>query len=158
MAAYNRWANAHLYALCAALTDEARKRDLGAFFKSIHGTLNHLLLGDRLWLSRLQGTALKVDSLGAELYDDFVELRAARLDTDRALEDWTSTLTPAELAGELRYLGMAPPVPRCYPVWFALMHLFNHQTHHRGQITTLLVQLGVDAGSLDLIGLPTFNP
>lgn len=158
MAGYNRWANERLYATCAELTDEARKRDVGAFFKSIHATLNHLLLGDRMWLSRFKGTIFTITSLGDELYADFTKLRQERARTDRDLEAWAATLVPADLTGELRYIGIAKPVPRCYPFWFALLHVFNHQTHHRGQITTLLMQQGVDPGATDLISLPAFNP
>jgi uncharacterized damage-inducible protein DinB len=158
MAGYNRWVNEHLYATCAELSDEARKRDVGAFFKSVHGTLNHLLLGDRMWLSRFTGESYKISTLGDELYADFSVLRQERGRTDHALEAWAATLTPAELAGELHYIGIAKPVPRHYPYWFALVHLFNHQTHHRGQITVMLTQLGVAPGATDLIALPAFNP
>lgn len=158
MASYNRWVNERLYATCAELPDDVRKRDVGAFFRSIHGTLNHLLLADRMWLSRFKGETFKITALSDELYAEFTRLREERARTDRALEDWVAALTPEDLAGELRYIGIAQPVPRCYPFWFALLHLFNHQTHHRGQLTTLLTQQGVDPGATDLISLPAFNP
>ncbi len=158
MAAYNRWVNEHLYASCAELSDADRKRDVGAFFKSVHGTLNHLLLGDRMWLARFMAESFKVSTLGDELYADFTALRHERARTDQDLEAWAATLTPDQLAGELHYIGIAKPVPRHYPYWFALVHLFNHQAHHRGQITVMLTQLGVAPGATDLIALPAFNP
>src|SRR5258707_15716799 len=85
-ALYNRLANERLYAACAALADEERRRDLGAFFKSVHGTLNHLLLGDRIWMTRFEGGAHPSTNLDAILFNDFAVLRAARADMDRRIE------------------------------------------------------------------------
>jgi len=82
MAAYNRWMNDRIYAACTALSDEERKRDVGVFFKSVHGTLNHLLLGDRVWMGRFTGVPFSVQSLDQELYAEFGELRAQRQRTD----------------------------------------------------------------------------
>ncbi len=157
MSSYNRWMNERLYACCAGLTDEQRKRDVGAFFKSIHGTLNHLLLADRMWFSRFTGERFIVRSLADELYAEFSDLARERVATDAAIERWVQGLSAADLAGELHYVGIAKPVPRHYPFWFALVHMFNHQTHHRGQLTTLLMQLGIDPGATDLISLPEQN-
>ena len=78
LAAYNRWMNDRIYAACATLSDEERKRDVGAFFKSIHGTLNHIILGDRVWLGRFTGVPFSVQSLDQELYAEFAELRSQR--------------------------------------------------------------------------------
>jgi uncharacterized damage-inducible protein DinB len=153
MAAYNRWMNERLYACCARLSDEERKRDVGAFFESIHGTLNHLLLADRLWLGRFTGCPFAVTSLAQELYADFEELHRQRVVTDGEIETWVGILTPADLDGRLSYTSMVNPQPRTYPLWFALAHFFNHQTHHRGQLTTLLSQHGIDPGITDLIWL-----
>jgi uncharacterized damage-inducible protein DinB len=154
MAAYNRWMNERLYACCAELSDEDRKREVGAFFKSIHGTLNHLLLGDRIWLGRFTGQPFAVKSLSQELYADFAELRRERTVTDDAIADWVARLRESDFAGELSYQSVVNPRPRRYPFWFAVTHFFNHQTHHRGQLTTLLSQLGIDPGVTDLIWLP----
>src|SRR5580658_284409 len=101
LARYNRWMNEKLYGVASELTDEERKRDRGAFFKSIHGTLNHLLLADRVWMGRFTGVSLHGDSLGPngiraldqELYADFDELRRERTKTDGELESWVSGLT-----------------------------------------------------------------
>lgn len=154
MARYNRWMNERLYECCARVPDEERKRDVGAFFKSIHGTLNHLLLGDRIWMGRFTGQPYVVASLSQQLYADFAELRAERARMDAAIEDWARGLSDAALASELSYTSMVKPEPRRYPLWFAATHFFNHQTHHRGQLTTLLAQRGMDAGVTDLIWLP----
>jgi uncharacterized damage-inducible protein DinB len=154
MAAYNRWMNDKLYDCAARLSDEARKRDVGAFFKSIHGTLNHLLLTDRIWLGRFTYKPFAAKSLDQELYADFAELRAERAVTDGAITAWVGALTEQDLAGELAYTTMTNLQPRRDPFWFALTHFFNHQTHHRGQVTTLLFQRGVDPGVTDFLRLP----
>ena len=140
MQSYNRWMNDRLYDCCGKLTDEERKRDVGAFFKSIHGTLNHLLLGDRIWLGRFTDILLVVKSLDQELYSDFAQLRSERTATDVAISDWSSSLAEADLAGELSYMSVVNPKPRRYPLWVAVTHFFNHQTHHRGQ-TTIYIRL-----------------
>lgn len=154
MQAYNRWMNDRLYGCCGKLSDAERKRDVGAFFKSIHGTLNHLLLGDRVWLGRFTGKPFAVKSLDQELYSDFAQLRSERNATDVAISDWSSSLSEADLAGELSYTSVVNPEPRRLPLWLAVTHFFNHQTHHRGQLTTLLVQRGIDPGATDLMWLP----
>jgi uncharacterized damage-inducible protein DinB len=157
MAQYNRWMNERLYEFCERLSDIERKRDVGAFFKSIHGTLNHLLLGDKIWLGRFLGEPFRVTSLAQELHSDFIELRAERSTTDARIVDWAGSLTPASLAGELSYTSVINPKLHRYPLWFAVSHFFNHQTHHRGQLTALLSQSGVDPGITDLIYLPEFQ-
>lgn len=154
MAAYNRWMNERLYESCARLSDAERKRDAGAFFKSIHGTLNHLLLTDRLWLGRFTGEPFAVRSLDQELYADFDELRRERAATDGAIDAWAASLKEADFAGELSYTTIANPAPKRDPFWLDVVHFFNHQTHHRGQLTTLLFQRGVDPGVTDLVWLP----
>jgi uncharacterized damage-inducible protein DinB len=154
MASYNGWMNERLFALCATLSDGDRKRDVGAFFRSIHGTLNHILLGDRLWLGRFLGRPFVVDSLDQELYSEFVELRAERESTDREIGVWAKSLTPEQLADSLTYVSFTNPAKRMYPLWVTVVHFFNHQAHHRGQLTTLLCQLGLDPGVTDVIWLP----
>jgi uncharacterized damage-inducible protein DinB len=159
MARYNRWMNDKLYAVAEKLTDAERKKDRGAFFGSIHHTLNHLLLGDRVWLGRFTGAALQegemgpggIRSLDQELYADFDELRRARAQTDDEIDAFVGTLTEEKLTGNLRYLRRG--VVNEFPLWHAVVHLFNHQTHHRGQVTTLLVQAGQDPGVTDLVAM-----
>jgi uncharacterized damage-inducible protein DinB len=153
MAQYNRWMNERLYALCAALDDETRRADRGAFFQSIYGTLNHILLGDKVWLSRFGVAPFTPGSLGQELHPDFDGLRNERMQRDQQLLDWVDTLTPEQLAAPVHYTTMAG-VAMSPPLWVPLTHMFNHQTHHRGQLTTLLSQLGIDPGVTDLIAMP----
>src|SRR5690606_33206663 len=154
MASYNRWMNERLYAVCAEMSDAERKRDRQAYFRSIHGTLNHLLLADKVWLGRFQQEAFNVTRLDAELHAGFAELRNERETTDSRIEAWAASLTEEALAGQLRYTSIVNPEPRVYDLWVAVTHFFNHQTHHRGQLTTLLTQCGKDYGVTDLIGLP----
>ena len=165
---YNRRFNTRIYETAAKLTDEARKRNTGAYFGSIHGTLNHLLLTDRIWLGRfhtaklcskaLEGASLlqSADSLKAELCADFSALHQERSATDSVIEHWVASLTPAMLDSTIRYSNMEG-VARQHAAWIAITHLFNHQTHHRGQVTTLLHQAGLDPGVTDFIAF-TLNP
>lgn len=151
MARYNRWMNEKLYACCAQLTDAQRKEDVGAFFKSIHGTLNHLLLADRVWMGRFTGAPFAVRSLAQELYADFDELRAERARTDGEVVAWSERLRAEDLDGILEYTSIVSPAPRRIGIGLAVTHFFNHQTHHRGQVTALLMQRGIDPGVTDLM-------
>jgi uncharacterized damage-inducible protein DinB len=153
-ARYNEWMNARLYEAAATLDDADRRKDVGAFFKSIHGTLNHLLLADRVWMGRFTDAAFAVESLAQELYADFEVLRRERLATDAAINRWAEGLTAETLASNLAYVSISKPQPRTIPMAFAVAHFFNHQTHHRGQLTTLLMQRGIDPGVTDLMWLP----
>jgi uncharacterized damage-inducible protein DinB len=160
LARYNRWMNDKLYGLAATLSDEARKRDCGAFFKSIHGTFNHVLVADRIWLGRFQNVALSdelmgpggIRSLDQELYSDFDELRRQRAHTDDELSSWINGLSPKQLAAPLVYTrrGKHQQLPH---LWWAVAQVFNHQTHHRGQITTVFSQQGHDPGVTDLFAM-----
>lgn len=159
MSRYNRWMNEKLYAVAEMLSDAERKQDRGAFFGSIHRTLNHLLLADRVWLGRFTGATLQegelgpggIRSLDQELYADFDDLRRERARTDDGIDAFVATLTPEKLAEDLRYLRRG--VVNQFPLWHAVAHLFNHQTHHRGQVTTLLMQAGHDPGVTDLVAM-----
>ena len=154
MGAYNRWMNERLYETCAGLSDNERKRDRGAFFKSIHGTLNHLLYGDRAWMSRFLGRDLGWNGPADELYAGFEDLRRARAELDRLIEEWAARLEERWLAQDFTYTSRIDGRTRTFPAWLLVTHMFNHQTHHRGQLTTLLSQLGVDPGVTDLPWLP----
>ncbi|MEL0168860.1 MAG: DUF924 family protein [Pseudomonadaceae bacterium] len=154
LARYNQWMNQRLYGLCAGLTDDQRRAPRGAFFSSIHGTLNHLLLADHLWMGRFTAAPFAATALDTELHADFAELRSAREALDVRIIDWVDNLPATRLTAELCYTSLVNPEPRRYPLWLALTHFFNHQTHHRGQLTTLLSQLGTDPGVTDLIQMP----
>lgn len=158
LAAYNRWMNDRLYAVCAELTDQERKSDRRAFFGSIHGTLNHLLLGDKVWMGRFTSEPFTPTGFDQELYSDFSELRAERSKMDAHIERWASELTNETLAGKLEFKSIVSPKPRRYEMWICVTYFFNHQTHHRGQLTALLSQAGKDYGVTDLIFLPGVQP
>jgi uncharacterized damage-inducible protein DinB len=154
MAKYNRWMNERLYAICAELSDDARRLDRGAFFSSIHGTLNHLLWGDRMWLGRFIGPPCTYPSFGADMYEAFDELRRERVLTDQSLVAWANTITPDWLVSTLEYASRVDGKTRRLTSAVAVVHLFNHGTHHRGQLTTLIKQAGVDPGVTDLPWVP----
>jgi len=157
MTRYNRWMNQRLYAHCAGLSDAARKQDCAAFFKSIHGTLNHLLYGDLAWLYRFTGRTLEGLDPRAGLYDDFADLSRRRAELDEELIAWAESLDAHWLAADFSYYSQAYGQRFTRPAWTLLVHLFNHQTHHRGQLTTLLSQFGIDPGITDLPMLPDFE-
>jgi len=156
MAEYNQWMNEKLYAICAEIPEEKRKENLGAFFKSIHGTLEHILHGDRAWMGRFTGQSFAV-KLGQELYANFDELRKERELMDRQIIEWSKTLSPKWLAQPFEYTSNVDGKTRVLPTWVLVTHMFNHQIHHRGQLTTLLSQLGYDPGITDLPWLPSLS-
>ena len=150
MSAYNRAMNLQLYAVCAELSDSERRRDRQAFFRSIHGTLNHLLLADRLWLGSFIGKPVSFGALDEELYASFDELRRERAVTDANICDWAAELSGADLNAPF----MSGDREMGFPLWVVVSHFFNHQTHHRGQVTALLSQQGLDYGTIDLPWVP----
>jgi uncharacterized damage-inducible protein DinB len=151
---YNQWMNQQLYAVCADIPDVDRKSDRGAFFKSIHGTLNHILVADRIWLGRFTQQSF-VAKLDVELHSDFSELRLERERLDRTIITWAQDLTTEWLNTDFTHTNNAG-ITRTLPHWLFVTHMFNHQTHHRGQLTTLLNQIGYDSGVTDLHTMPSF--
>lgn len=151
MARYNRWANERLYAACAELPEEEYHRPRQAFFGSIHGTLSHVLVGDRLWLARIEGQPAPHQRLEEQPYASFQELRAARSAEDRRIIDLVDATEEEALGGEVRYRLITRPVPVATPLHLCWLHLFNHQTHHRGQVHDQLAQTEVSPPPLDLI-------
>jgi uncharacterized damage-inducible protein DinB len=152
-AAYNRWANALLYGAAAKLPDVDYHADRGAFFGSLHGTLNHLLVTDRIWLRRFTGSGPQPTRLSEILFDDLPSLSNARTAEDARIVAFVDGLTEADLVGTFTYRTITRPADITQPLAPALSHFFNHQTHHRGQAHTLLtIAAGRDAApSLDLI-------
>ena len=151
MASYNAWANARLFRMAGALADELYRKEVGAYFKSLHGTLNHLLVADRIWMRRLTGLGDHADKLNAILFDDLSSLHAARVEEDSRLLRFVQGLAePAfEEVLDYRMLNGAPQRQRRREI---LAHLFNHQTHHRGQAHAILTVLGVtEPDPLDLL-------
>jgi uncharacterized damage-inducible protein DinB len=158
MARYNEWMNSRLYALCSGLSDAELYKDRGAFFKSIYLTLNHITYGDLSFLARFTGTPAVVPEIGVDLFGGFVHLRSQREALDVRLLVWSASLTDQWLIEPLTYTSKVDRKIRTVPKWALVAHMFNHQTHHRGQIATLLSQMGLDIGSTDIPFMPGFEP
>ena len=156
MARSNRWQNANLYDAADTLSDAERRRDRGAFFGSIHATLNHLLWADRIWMSRLAGTPRPDGGIpqSVSLHRDWDELKREREAFDAVVIEWADRLDAASLAGELAYYSGAIKRELRKPKWLLVTHMFNHQTHHRGQVHCMLTQAGGKPGDTDLPFLP----
>jgi len=137
-AGYNAWCNERLYDAAAKVSDADYRRDRGAFFKSLHGTLNHLLLGDVIWMQRFTGEGMLPKTLDEILHDDFATLRAERRAMDDRISRYVGGLSEADLARPIRYRTFVNPVGIEQVLAPALDHFFNHQTHHRGQAHALL--------------------
>jgi uncharacterized damage-inducible protein DinB len=152
-AQYNRWANERLYEAVADTSDADYRRDLGAFFGSLHGTLNHLLVADRIWMRRFTGEGPVHTELNEIVHDDFAGLSAARRDQDERIIFYVDTLGEHELPNTFTYTSITTPSEVTQPLGPALAHFFNHQTHHRGQAHCLLTEIGGHdfAPPLDLI-------
>lgn len=148
---YNLWANERLYEAASKLSGADYRADRGAFFKSMHGTLNHMLVADRIWMRRFTGEGDVAPSLDTILYEDFSELRAARRAEDERIVRYAQSLTDDDLAGWFRYRTITNPVDMEQQLSPALDHFFNHQTHHRGQAHALLTAITGTAPSFDLI-------
>ena len=151
MADYNAWANGRLFRMASQLPDEQYRRDVGAYFKSLHGTLNHLMVADLIWLRRLTGAGDHPSNLNAIVFDDLPSLSAARQQEDQRIVRFVESLSDAQLEEMCDYRTLNG-TPQKQPRQEILAHLFNHQTHHRGQAHTILTLLGVsEPDGLDLL-------
>ena len=150
-AAYNAWANRRLCDAAAVMTDEARKAEAGAFFRSLHLTLNHLVVTDLLWMGRGEQSGPRPASLSAEPYPDFDDLRAAREALDDRIIAFIRAETDESLTREITYSTITGPKTVTQRLHETLPHVFNHQTHHRGQCHHMLTAAGRDAPPLDLL-------
>ncbi|HEY4142989.1 MAG TPA: DinB family protein [Pseudolabrys sp.] len=152
-AGYNAWCNERLYAAVATLSEADYRAARGAFFSSVHGTLNHLLVADRIWMRRFTGVGDVPPSLNAILFDELESLKAARQSQDTLISRYIARLSDEDLNGVLRYRTVTNPQNIEQTLAPALDHFFNHQTHHRGQAHALLSSIiGNDATpSFDLI-------
>lgn len=150
-AAYNRYANAVVYAEAAKLDEDMFNQQTGAFFGSLCGTLNHILVGDRVWLNRFTGKGVLPKRLDENLFADLSDLTAARQAEDARIIDWVSDLSEEAVAGTFTYTPITVPQPVTQRLQPAVFHLFNHQTHHRGQAHMILTTLGRPSLNLDLI-------
>lgn len=150
-AAYNAWANRIVLAEAVALSPSACRENRGAFFGSLHGTLNHLLATDRIWMKRFTGSGDAPTRLDAVVFEDMEQLRHARIAEDQRIIDWIGSLDENQLAEDISYSPISNPVPITHSLQLGLDHFFNHQTHHRGQCHTILTSLGRPSLILDLI-------
>jgi uncharacterized damage-inducible protein DinB len=151
LAAYNRWANSRLYAAALDLSDQAYRLHIGVFFGNLHGTLNHLLLTDRLWLKRLTGEGDHPSQLNEILYEDRAALTRARIAEDNRLIAVVDKYDEAALAN-LHSYKTTSGMPQSQVLADILLHFFNHQTHHRGQAHACLsILTGGEPPSLDLL-------
>jgi uncharacterized damage-inducible protein DinB len=158
LARYNRWANARLYQAAFALPDTLYRQDVGVFFRSLHGTLNHLLLTDRMWLTRLTGEGKQPTRLDEVLFDQLVELARSRAHEDDRIISLISSYEESALALPHAYQTTSGKSQE-QPLADILLHFFNHQTHHRGQAHSCLsIVTGSEPPALDLLlfqrGLP----
>jgi uncharacterized damage-inducible protein DinB len=157
MARYNRWQNANLYGVADTLGDAERRRERGAFFGSIHGTLSHLLWADRSWMSRFSSEVQKPrasipDSVA--LYPDWDGLKRERETFDGTIATWADTIDDAWLTSDHSYYSDALKRDMTKPRWLLVTHMFNHQTHHRGQVHCLLTQAGGKPHDTDMPAMP----
>ncbi|MDB5371674.1 MAG: Damage-inducible protein DinB [Belnapia sp.] len=162
MAAYNTEMNRRLYDAAGQLSDAARRADRGAWFGSIHGTLCHLVWGDRQWMSRFAGWDPPPPGIkgSPNLIEDWDAMCAARAAADTRIEAWTAGLTQEWLAGTLVWFSGASGKEMSSPRAVTLTHFFNHQTHHRGQAHSLITQAGIRPADTDLpwiIDLPALG-
>jgi uncharacterized damage-inducible protein DinB len=156
MARYNLWQNENLYGVADRLSAEERCLERGAFFGSIHKTLNHLLWGDRSWTSRFTDMPKPQGGTrdSVSLYPDWEELKSARTGFDRTFIDWADTVDPSWLDADQTYYSNAIGRELTKPRWVLVTHLFNHQTHHRGQVHCMLTQAGGKPSDTDLPFMP----
>ena len=151
MARFNQWVNGHIYDAVAALSDEEYRRDRKAFFGSIHRTLNHLLVVDRLWMGRIRGVDTGIKSLTDILFDEFEPLRAARGREDEGLIELVDGIDEDGFTAPVVYTRMLGTGEQQTRLDHILITLYNHQTHHRGQVHAMLTQAGVTPTDIDVI-------
>lgn len=152
MARYNRWQNRSIYTAADTLTPEERGKDRGAFFKSIEGTLNHLLWGDSTWLHRFAGTPKPEGGIPQSVLriSEWDMLKTERAAVDEAIVIWSDGISDDWLAGDMTWYSGAVGREVSKPYWFLVAHFFNHQTHHRGQVHAMLTSAGAKPDDTDL--------
>jgi len=157
MAQYNSWQNRCMRQAMEQLDEADLTADRGAFFKSILGTANHLLWADRMWMSRLGDTVEKPDvaaSGSTAITPTSAVWSAERFRLDGQMELWAEGLHAIDLTGNLRWYSGALGRDTARPVALCVAHMFNHQTHHRGQIHAMLTAAGARTADTDLFIMP----
>lgn len=169
MAEYNSWMNEKIYSICKQIPHEKLHQNLGAFFLSIIGTLNHILVADIIWLKRFSDhpknyssldyirSIKKPHSLNQIIYDRIEDLTLEREKIDQIIKDFILEITEEDLENSFSYKNMkGEHFNKKFS--YIILHFFNHQTHHRGQVSTLLSQLNLELGITDLLVLiPSFD-
>ena len=152
MAAYNQAMNARLYRAADALSEAQRREDAGAFFGSLHGTLSHLLWGDRTWMHRFAGWERPPGGIpeSPRMVEEWGALKQARAEADAGIIAWAGALRGAALEGDLTWFSGGTGREMTRPRWLLIAHMFNHQTHHRGQAHVLVTRHGVRVEDTDL--------
>lgn len=154
---YNRWRNASIYGAADRLSTEERMKDRGLFWGSIEATLHHVLWGDRIWLSRLgDGAPPKATSIAESVREggDWEALKRARQDQDAAIASWAGSVAQAHLDRSLTYVSAVLGKEQTQNIGLLTVHMFNHQTHHRGQVHGFLTALGAKPEDTDLPFMP----
>ena len=156
MARYNRWQNRNLYDVADRLSDAERRRERAAFFGSVHKTLSHLLWGDRIWMSRFTDTPKPPVGIAGSvtLYEEWDTLKRERAEFDETMIVWADGLDAQWLTDDLTYYSGGAKRDITAPKWLLVTHMFNHQTHHRGQVHCMLTQAGGRPHDTDLPMLP----
>lgn len=158
MARYNRWQNGSLYGAAGTLTDTDRNRDRGAFFGSIHATLSHLLWADQQWMSRFAGTpppAVAGAQASKTMVPEWAELKRQREAFDQIILQWAKGLDQARLDGDLTWWSGGLKREMVEPMGAMVVHFFNHQTHHRGQVHAMLTAAGATPDATDIMVMST---
>lgn len=155
MSRYNRWQNESLYSAADTLDDAARRLDRGSFFESIHATLSHILWADELWMSRLaEWTAPNGTSRERPLYDDWEDLKQRRAEADHKFIAWSNTLKQSDIDGDLEWYSGTLKRGMTSPRGICILQVFNHQTHHRGQVHAMLTAAGARPDDTDIPFMP----
>jgi uncharacterized damage-inducible protein DinB len=156
LARYNRWQNENLYGVADRLSDDERRRERGAFFGSIHGTLSHILWGDCTWMARFSDVPKPPTGISGsdKLYPAWDGQKRERTTMDDKIVHWSDEVDSGWLAGDHRWFSNAARREVSKPMWTLVAHFFNHQTHHRGQVHAMLTQAGAKPGDTDLFLMP----
>ncbi|EQA37788.1 DinB family protein [Leptospira inadai serovar Lyme str. 10] len=157
MSLYNRWQNDSLLIVCASLKAEELEADKKLFFGSIANTWNHLILMDLAWLDRLQKRPVQITNFKERVFSSFDELAEKRRELDKTISNWAGEVSSEFLMQDLTFYSFMYAKEATLPVWLLVTHFFNHQTHHRSQISTALFQSGFDYGVTDIPWNPIYH-
>ncbi|MEQ9693195.1 DinB family protein [Shimia sp. SDUM112013] len=156
MARYNAWQNTQIRTAAERLTEAEIRADRGAFFGSIMATLNHVLWADLLWMARFERLTPPEAGLSESttLTPTLAVWSAERFRMDGRIRQWADRLRAIDLAGDLRYHSVVLGKDFSRPMAQCVVHFFNHQTHHRGQVHAMLTAAGQQTGDTDLVLMP----